>query len=83
MTDTTIADFICSTDAHVRQLGMLVDGIKSDLEEGKLTKDEFDSLMQDAEKLRQVISATNGILLDAKIHTLLEGLVELAKMAKF
>ncbi len=80
--NVSIMDLVNSTDAHVHQLGMLLDGIAEELKEGKLTQDEFTSLMIDAEKLRKVISATNGILLDVKIHQAIEGLIELAKMAK-
>jgi len=79
----TVAQLIHSNDVHSKRLGELIASIKDELEDGRLTYDEFDSLMIDVEALRKTIENTHTIEFTKQIHDAVCALIELAKMAKF
>lgn len=78
-----VNELLGHNESKVKQLAQLVGAIDSDLKDGLLTQDEYNSLMIDVERYKKVIEISNDIQLNAKINQMIHLLIEVAKYAKF
>lgn len=66
-------------DPQVKHLAVVLTNIKTELEEGKLTRDEFTELITDVEDLRRVINLSDDLLTIAAIRGSIDDVIDLAK----
>lgn len=70
-------------DPQVQQVGKLLTGLKADLDAGNLTKEEYEELIRMAQSLEKIIAVSDDLITYATIHAAIEGVVQVAKLAKF
>lgn len=80
--ETTIATLVNDDEVSVQQYAALASSIKHGFETGKLTQSQFTELHRDLHRLRTVMDNTARIRLELQLNFVLEGLIELAKLAK-
>lgn len=67
---------------HVSWLANIIAMTEKFLSEGSMTQAEYDVIMQDIERSKQIIEKSNDIQLNTKINQAIVLLAELAKYAK-
>lgn len=85
MTELTelIDELFGYNQSAVRNLALILQDIQTDLNDGRLSKSEYDALMVDVERCKKIIDVSNNIELNTKINQAIHLVMELAKYAKF
>lgn len=66
----------------VQEISLLMNDIEIALKDRTITEQEYVSLMEDADRLKQIIVLMGDMELNQKINEAIKGLVELAKVVK-
>jgi len=74
-----ITALLIDDSAQVREVAQLIIDLEKALQDRTISRQEYNSLMFDIERLRLVISLSNDARVDIIIHQAVEGLVALAK----
>jgi len=74
-----ITTLLLEKDAQVQEIALLLADIQRALRNKTITKQEYDILLFDVEKLRGVIIQSDNAMVDILIHRAIEGVITLAK----
>ena len=79
-----ITELLGLTDAspQLKELALLFNDVETALLNKAITTQEYVGLMEDIERLRQIIAVTAELELNIKINTAVKGLITLAQSAK-
>jgi len=78
-----VDDLLGHNEGKVKWIAGMIGSMETYLQEGTLTKAEYDGMMEDIERYRKIIELSNDIQLNTKINQALCLLMEAAKYAKF
>lgn len=80
--ETTLATLLNEDEVTVQQYAAFAASLKRGFETGKLTQSQFAELKEDLSRLRAVMDNASRVRLEVQLNMVLEGLIELAKIAK-